>query len=221
VRVRFGDCTLDTDTREISHRGRTVHVEPKAYRLLELLLEARPKALSKAELQDALWPGTFVSELALSRLVSVLRASLGDGTKKPHLIRTVHRFGYAFCGEVRPAAEPPPRPGRSDFRCRLEVRDRQIALSEGENLIGREPASTVWIDKASVSRRHACIRVGEDTATLEDLGSRNGTYVGGQRIESPTRLASGDSIRVGGVMLVFRSFRGLGSTESETSSGPH
>src|SRR5512138_1283336 len=62
VRVRFGECTLDSDTRELSRGGEPVHLEPKAYRLLELLMAARPKALSKRDLQEELWPKTYVSE---------------------------------------------------------------------------------------------------------------------------------------------------------------
>jgi DNA-binding winged helix-turn-helix (wHTH) protein len=218
VRFQFGDCALDSETREVSRRGKLVHVEPKAYRLLELLLEARPRALSKDELQSALWPKTFVSELALSRLVSILRDVLGDGTKKPRLIRTVHGFGYAFSGEVTEAAARPPRRVATTFHCRLVMGERQVPLVEGENLIGRGPEAAAWIDKASVSRRHARIVVGKEAAILEDLGSRNGTYVSGRRIDSPTKLSSGDSIRVGGTTLVFRASRGLGTTESEISS---
>jgi DNA-binding winged helix-turn-helix (wHTH) protein len=218
VRLEFGDCTLDRDTRELSRRGRVVHIEPKAYRLLELLLDARPKALSKDELQDALWPKTYVSELALSRLVSVLRSALGDATKFPKLIRTVHGFGYAFSGDAKRSAAKGSRPSGSAFRCRIVMGEHQIALAEGENVIGRDPEAEVWIDKASVSRRHARILLGAEGATLEDLGSRNGTYLGGVRIESPAKLSSGDSIRVGGTTLVFRATRGLGTTESEISS---
>ena len=78
VRIRFGDCLLDGETRELSRGGKPVHVEPKAYKLLEILLTSRPKALSKDELQDQLWPDTFVSERSLARLVDVLRDCLGD-----------------------------------------------------------------------------------------------------------------------------------------------
>ena len=95
---------------------------------------------------------------------------------------------------------------------------RSIALAAGENVIGRDPAAEVWLDRASVSRRHARLVVGPRSATLEDLGSRNGTCVGGKRIDSPTDLSSGDAIRIGGVTLVFHASRGLGTTESEISS---
>ena len=100
MRYRFGDCTLDLDTRELARGEKSVHVEPKAFKLLELLFAARPKALSKDELQDVLWPKTFVSERSLARLVEVLRDCLGDSAKQPRYIRTVHGFGYAFSAEA-------------------------------------------------------------------------------------------------------------------------
>ena len=219
MRIRFADCTLDFDTREVSRGGRAVHIEPKAYRLLELLLEARPKALSKDDLQDALWPKTFVSERSLARLVEVLRSSLGDSAREPHLIRTVHGFGYAFCGEASLVTAGAKTAGPvSDFRCRVAWGDREIALPPGENVVGRDPDAAVWIDLSSVSRRHARILVGEGEAVIEDLGSRNGTAVNGKRIEGPRTLANGDRIKVGAAALVFHSIRGLGSTQAETPS---
>ncbi len=219
MRLQFGDCTLDLDTRELTRKGKPVHLEPKAYRLLELLLASRPKALSKHELQDALWPKTFVSERSLARLVEVLRTALGDSAKKPRYVRTVHGFGYAFCGEASEQRGSTSRSG-ADLHCRIAWGDREVALGEGENVLGRDPEAAVWIDLNSVSRRHARILVTRDAATIEDLQSRNGTYVGGLRIAQPTPLSNGDRIKIGAASLIFRSFRGLGTTQSEVAGGP-
>jgi DNA-binding winged helix-turn-helix (wHTH) protein len=216
MRLQFGNCSLDFDTREVTRKGKPIHLEPKAYRLLELLLASRPKALSKAELQDFLWPKTFVSERSLARLVEVVRSALGDSARKSRYIRTVHGFGYAFSGE---ATESRPATGRhkTELHCRIAWVDREVALVEGENILGRDPDAVVWIDLNSVSRRHARILVTRDTATIEDLQSRNGTYVGGLRIAAPKPLANGDRIKIGAASLVFRSFRGLESTKSEAA----
>src|SRR5262245_29503619 len=218
MRLQFGDCVLDLDTRELSRAGKPVHIEPKAFRLLEVLLAARPKALSKDELQDQLWPKTFVSERSLARLVEVVRDCIGDSAKEPRYIRTVHGFGYAFSGEVPPTSGREPGASRFGFHYRVAWGDREVALSDGENILGRDPDTVVWIDLNSVSRRHARIVVRGETATIEDLGSRNGTYVQGEKIETPRALTNGDTIKVGAAKLVFRCFRGLGSTASETSS---
>ncbi len=214
MRVQFDDCVLDLDTRELFRAGKPVHVEPRALRLLELLIAVRPRALSKSELQDALWPKTYVSERSLARLAADLRTALGDRAKKPGLIRirTVHRFGYAFCGETTSASSSRRRP---DFHCRIVWGEREVALSEGENVLGRDPGAAFWIDSNSVSRHHARIVVSLQAATLEDLGSKNGTFVQGRRVASPVRLANGDQIKMGEARLTFRCFGKIGTTESE------
>src|SRR5262249_42856587 len=106
----------------------------------------------------------------------------------------------------------------SDFHCRISWGDREVALREGENILGRDPEAVVWIDLNSVSRRHARIVVARDAATIEDLKSRNGTFVGARRIEATTPLQNGDQIKIGAASLVFRSFHGLGTTQSEVAT---
>src|SRR5437867_8766887 len=101
----FGDFAYDQERRQLLRAGFPVRIEPKAYESLGLLLERRPRALSKAQIRDVLWPGTFVSESALARLVTDLRATLEDDVREPRFIRTVHGFGYAFCGEARSGTE--------------------------------------------------------------------------------------------------------------------
>jgi predicted ATPase/DNA-binding winged helix-turn-helix (wHTH) protein len=95
-RWTFGDFLLDLDTHELMRAGTPVSLSPKAFQLLGILVENRPKALSKTELQDRLWPTTFVVEKNLTNLVSEIREALGDDPFHPRFIRTVHRFGYSF-----------------------------------------------------------------------------------------------------------------------------
>jgi DNA-binding winged helix-turn-helix (wHTH) protein len=92
---------LDPERRQLFRRDTPLPLEPKAYELLTPLLARCPRALSKAQIHEVLWPGTFVSESALAGLVADLRAVLHDDARRPRLIRTVHGFGYAFCGEAR------------------------------------------------------------------------------------------------------------------------
>ena len=99
----FGDFVLDLDTHELVRAGTPISISPKAFQLLGVLVKNHPSALSKTELQKHLWPGTFVVEKNLTNLVSEIRAALDDDPAHPRFIRTVQRFGYAFC-EV-PAAE--------------------------------------------------------------------------------------------------------------------
>jgi DNA-binding winged helix-turn-helix (wHTH) protein len=219
VRITFGEFTLDTESREFFRGGEALHISPKAFLLLEVLLERHPAAVPKSVLKERLWPSSYVSEASLASLVAELRSALGDDARDPRFIRTVHTFGYAFCGAV----EGPPAPGPAaapaaghvaDERvCRLVWRDREITLSEGENLLGRDRQAVVWIDSATVSRRHARIMVTDGEAVIEDLGSRNGTSVGGEKIRGPVRLADGDRLRLGAATMTFRVFK-----PSETKS---
>jgi len=213
MRLVVNDWVFDSDTREVVRKGRPVSLSPKAFALLELLIRRRPKAVSRADIHEHLWPGTFVSPANLANLVVELRAGLGDDARKPRILRTVPRFGYAFAADV--AAVSTGRPGLSrSFACRLVWGPREIALDAGENLIGRERDAVVWIDDGSVSRRHARIAIDDGGATVEDLGSKNGTFVRGRRIEKPVRLADRDAIKIGPASMIFRLFKKTGSTAS-------
>ena len=105
----FGDFELDQERRQLLLSGEPVPLEPKAYELLSLLLERRPRALSRAQIRDAIWPRTFVSESTLAVVVNAVRQALEDDARHPRFIRTVHGFGYTFCGEARPIAGAHPR----------------------------------------------------------------------------------------------------------------
>jgi DNA-binding winged helix-turn-helix (wHTH) protein len=213
MRLRFGDCEFDSDTREVFRGGRRIHVSPKAYALLAALIERRPKAISKDQLLGLLWPDTFVSEANLPNLVADLRESLGDDSHEPRIIRTVPKFGYAFSAEI---ATESPRPDALAFR--LIWGDREITLHRGENVIGRDDGVILWIDDNSVSRRHARIVVDEQEAVLEDLGSKNGTLLRGERVESPARLVDEDLITIGPASITFRALHQTGSTATVNPS---
>ena len=106
MRIRFGPFTLDLESRQLTNAGEAIHLEPKAFELLSALVLERPKALSKGDLQERLWPGTFVAEANLSNLVAEIRAALGDPARAPKFVRTAHGFGYAFCGDALPLTDP-------------------------------------------------------------------------------------------------------------------
>jgi DNA-binding winged helix-turn-helix (wHTH) protein len=207
VRTHFGPFTLDPATRQLLEGGRAIHLSPKAFDVLQVLLEARPTVVPKADLHDRIWPGTFVVDANLSVLIGEIRRALTDSAQAPQYIRTVHKVGYAFCGEATagPGAE---RPGGSVSRYWLAWNDRTFVLSSGDNLIGRNPECGIWVDAAGVSRRHARVHLDADTdvAAIEDLGSTNGTFVNETRVESAVPLRDGDLVHLGPVPLTFRSW---------------
>ena len=201
--LRFGEFTFDPGARELVRAGRRVELSPKAMDLLLALLEAHPRALSRAEIHDRLWPGTFVSEASLRQVVMELRRVLGDDPRDPRYVRTVRRFGYAFSAEAREDAGPPAASPPRSSRCSLLRGRRELPLYEGENLLGREPEAVVRLVSEKASRRHARIAVDERGAVLEDLGSKNGTRVNGTRVREPIALEPGDRIEIGRELLVF------------------
>lgn len=205
MRVQFGGFLFDGARRELLRGKRTVHLSPKAFRVLEALVTKVPAAVSKEELCEVLWPDVFVQEANLKNLVSEVRQALGEDARKPRFLRTVYGFGYAFRPEGDSAAA-----GR--FRVTHLARD--FELHPGENILGRDSEASVVIPMKSISRRHARIVVSGDTATLEDLGSKNGTWMRGRRIAEPTEINDGDEIRLGSVPLVFRAAP-AGSTETD------
>jgi len=211
MRVRFGDCVLDSETHELLRAGRAARASPKAFQLLQVLIEKRPSAVSKDQLHSVLWPKTFVADTTLTGLVKELRAAIGDDARAPRFIRTIPAFGYAFSGE----AQDVHRPAGGGYFCRVIGPDSQASLMEGDNILGRGPESVLWIDDDTVSRKHALIRVEKESAVLEDLSSRNGTFLGQRRIDTPAPLRDGDEIRLGNLSLRFRA---SGSPESTRSA---
>lgn len=212
MRVAFGRCLLDTGSRELTLSGEPGRLPPKLFRLLEVLLESRPRAIAKSELHDRIWQGTYVSDAALSTLVAELRRAIGDGGQDAQLIRTVHGYGYAFGGQVS-VLDAVPGPGSAASRiCQVLWNAREISLCEGEHVIGRMRESMIWIDDPAVSRRHAKLVLTPGGATLEDIGSKNGTYVNDRRIDAIEPLHDGDRISVGPARMVCRIFCSDGPT---------
>jgi DNA-binding winged helix-turn-helix (wHTH) protein len=214
MRVRFGDCVLDSDTRQLFVRDAEVHLQPKAFQFLELLLENRPRVVPKEEIHDKLWPGTFVSDGTLTSLLAEVRSAIGDDAHQPQFVRTVHRVGYAFSGaaeDIHSRAAPLLKSAMAVWLLRGQ---RRIPLGAGESILGRDPGALVQLDDPSVSRRHARIVVTGEGATVEDLGSKNGTFLDDKRVENPVVLADGARLRVGTVELTVRVFSVPDSTES-------
>jgi pSer/pThr/pTyr-binding forkhead associated (FHA) protein len=89
---------------------------------------------------------------------------------------------------------------------------REWALVEGSNIVGRESGCSICIDSPTLSRRHACVVIDGDGATLEDLGSKNGTYLNRRRVTRPVDLNDGDRVQVGSAEMVYRTGAMLPST---------
>ncbi len=217
--VRFGDCELDAASHELRRSGGAVHLTPKAFRLLQLLVEQRPGVVSKDEIMATLWPGVFVSEANVPNLISEIRDAIGDRGDESRFIRTVHRLGYSFCGDVQVRGPEAVRDLEGPAAFSIILGAREIPLEDGDNLLGRGRGCHVLIGSHTVSRHHARIRVASGRAVLEDLGSKNGTFVCGRPAKGAVHLAHDDEIRLGAVSVRFRVLDEARQTDTYASRG--
>jgi len=221
VKFQFGNFIVDADSRQLLVGGAATHLSPKAFDLLVTLIRERPRVLSKADLHARLWPKTFVSDASLAMLAAELRAALGESARQPQWVRTVHRHGYAFQGTAHDLSATGRGRRATDHEAAivgywLVTSSQQIQLMRGENIVGRDPKTRVWLDSPSVSRFHARIVIEGDRATLEDLGSKNGTRTGDVRVRASMTLSDGDQLRFGSVRATFRT-SSVDPTQSEIS----
>jgi DNA-binding winged helix-turn-helix (wHTH) protein len=89
--ARFGSFVLDSARRQLRRNGSVVHLTPKAFDLLAMLVAEAPRVVPKAELHERLWPGTFVTDATLVGLVKEVRRALDDRDPAAPLVRTAHR----------------------------------------------------------------------------------------------------------------------------------
>lgn len=197
-RFRFDQFCLDSEQKALLRGGEPVRLTPRAFRLLETLIRQRPKAMSKRDLLDSVWSGSFVEEANLKTLVLEIRTAIEARGGRPDVIRTVFGFGYAFAANVEEEV-----PGDSRAAVTVCWNDRRVLLPEGQHLIGRRGDCAVSIDAPSVSRVHARLDVTRDVMRIEDLRSKNGTFVAGRRVEEPTELFDRGEVKIGEVIVAI------------------
>ena len=217
MRVSFDEFVVDFDERRLLAGNREIRLTSKGFELLRILIENRPKALTKDDLVACLWPGTFVGDNNLATVVADLRSALGGHAPGSRIIRTVYGYGYSFAA----AASQSPSIGapiieRSEWM--LLYNEREVALHAGENVLGRSGPGVIVIDSPTVSRCHARLSITADGATVEDLGSKNGTWLGTTPITSAVRVQDGDRLRLGSLLVTVRFLPTVPSTE--TASHP-
>jgi TolB-like protein/DNA-binding winged helix-turn-helix (wHTH) protein len=100
LNFRFGDFEINVARQELRRAGATVHIEPQVFDLLVHLIRHRDRIVSKDELIDVIWQGRIVSEATLSSRISAARRALGDSGNDQSFIRTLHKRGFRFVGDV-------------------------------------------------------------------------------------------------------------------------
>src|SRR5262245_50870468 len=186
MRTRFRQFILDTETRQLLRDETEIHLSTKAFDLLCVLIARRPNVVVKEELLRQIWPDSYVVEANLNVLVGEVRRAVGDNAQTSRFIRTVHGVGYAFCGSATDIGNVPAAERADRARCCLISSNRTFVLEEGDNIIGRDPSCSIWLDDPDVSRRHARIRIdtAQRSAVLNDLNSTNGTLLRRSRVKT-------------------------------------
>ena len=193
----LGEWLVEPTLDRISRDGQIVRLRPRAMDVLICLAIEAGNLASKQTIIDAVWRTEFVSEHALTQVVAELRSALGDDARNPAFIENIPRRGYRLVATVTPVAMSVPSARDASLPFKLQSEDGDHPLMQGPNIIGRTIDADLCIDRSEVSRCHARILVQGTTATIEDLGSKNGTYVNGEQLDGPALLTNGDEIWIG------------------------
>jgi DNA-binding winged helix-turn-helix (wHTH) protein len=200
----LGDWLVEPTLDRISRGADVVQLRPRAMDVLARLAVAGGKLAGKRDLIDAVWRTEFVSEHALTQVIAELRAALGDDARNPTYIENIPRRGYRLVATVTPVAESLPPVHEASLPFKLQGSDGDHPLTQGANVIGRTSDADICVDRTEVSRCHARIFIEGITATIEDLGSKNGTYLNGELLQRPAVLSNGDEIWIGRSVARFR-----------------
>jgi TolB-like protein/DNA-binding winged helix-turn-helix (wHTH) protein len=105
MQYRLKDGELDAARFELRRGGRAVPIEPQVLELLLYLVAHRDRAVTRSELFEQLWRGRIVTDSALNSRIKAARAAIGDDGASQSQIRTLHRTGYRFVGDVAEVSE--------------------------------------------------------------------------------------------------------------------
>jgi DNA-binding winged helix-turn-helix (wHTH) protein len=232
--TRFAEFELDPAAYAL-RRGRVrIKLEKVPMELLLLLVANAGALVERREIQTALWDSDVLVEHdpAINTAIRKIRRALEDDAENPRFVETVVGKGYRFIAPVErrewdariqprdiEAARPPSQWHGTFPRYCVTRGAQEFVLDSGDNLLGRDPVARIYIDHASVSRRHARISIGSERALLEDLKSRNGTYLDGRRIDGPTEIRHGGLIGLGPITLTFLILSAPASTRPVSGSG--
>jgi TolB-like protein/DNA-binding winged helix-turn-helix (wHTH) protein len=105
-KYQFSDFEIDLSQQELRRLGKAVHIEPQVFDLIVHLVRNHDRIVSKDELIETIWNGRIISEAALSSRINGARRALGDNGNDQALIRTLHKRGFRFVGNVQAVTAP-------------------------------------------------------------------------------------------------------------------
>jgi len=216
----LGEWEVEPELGRLTCGDSTVDLELKVMSVLLCLARSSGNLVTRQDLIDTVWDRQFISDNTLTHAIAELRSALGDDAKRPFYIETIHRRGYRLLVDASESHDTRTNTADTASSFHVVMGDRSVRLENGENLIGRIPWATVTIDSLQVSRRHAQIFVDGSSALLEDLGSKNGTYLNRRPLEAPAYLADGDRIGLGSHVVVLQLAAMVTTEEGDTPTDP-
>jgi DNA-binding winged helix-turn-helix (wHTH) protein/predicted ATPase len=168
--------------------SQAIKLRPKAFAVLDYLLGRAGQLVTKEELLDAVWPGTFVGEAVLKVTIRQLREALDDDSKSPRFIETAHRRGYRFIGRIAECGQILARDEEIGNHKDISGSPLRAAFSP-LGVVGRDKALSrmrTWLEKMLGGERQIVFVTGEagiGKTALVDTFARN--------------IASDPSIRIG------------------------
>jgi len=145
--IRFGGCELRLGSRELFLDGQVQVMEPRVFDLLVYLIRHRERVVPHAELFDQIWSGAAVTENVIAHTVMKARKAIGDTVVRTSALRTVHRVGYRFIGDIDAPSTAPPQ-GAND-RAATAAGALRLGLMPFENATGE--AALDWVEHGLAS----------------------------------------------------------------------
>jgi DNA-binding winged helix-turn-helix (wHTH) protein len=220
LRTSFGvgHWRVDPALNSLAGPTETAHLEPKVMEVLVCLAEHASDVVSKERLLRSVWPDTCVTDDVLTRAIFELRRAFGDNARRPRVIQTIPKRGYRLIAPVvLDVDRTPASPTTAATVCTLTWGEGYVTLADGTYLLGRDESLPIRVPFPSVSRRHARITIGGGVVTVEDLASKNGTFLRDARLTAPTLLRNGDTLITGTVRISVR--LSMPSTETAVPAG--
>jgi DNA-binding winged helix-turn-helix (wHTH) protein/tetratricopeptide (TPR) repeat protein len=189
---RFSPYRLDrTDQslllRQSNGKEVRIHLPPKAFSVLQFLVEHAGRLVGHTELMEQVWPDTFVQPEVLSSHIRDIRAALGDDARKPRFIETVSRKGYRFIATVESGGTVESRQALDSFSLRLVGRDPAFAkLQQCYRAALNGKRQLVFITgEAGIGKTALCREFFRRTATTQSPYVAWGQCIEGYGVQEP------------------------------------
>jgi DNA-binding winged helix-turn-helix (wHTH) protein len=212
---RLGEWVVDPRANRVSQGTTTVQLEQRVMSVLLCLAENAGEVVTRQRLVDSVWDEGFVADNTVTHAIAELRKAFRDCARDPLFIETIHRRGYRLIAPVILDAPQADGYNLEPVRFLAIFRETEYPLWQGEYLIGRDPECAITIPSMKVSRHHARITVEGPRTLLDDLESKNGTFLNGIRIECSTAINGGDLIGIGRITETIRFVASLSRRTTE------